>query len=221
LADAFSEQGIESSFFVWSGFGESKQGFALLQEQHEAERAPESASFFAKLNSLFATIKSQNITAIIAATETANLVAFFCKVRFPKLRVVYTRHCAFDVSDQKLPPWAIKLLYSLYLVNGNVVAVSEALKKQIEASVLWGKKRTHVVPNAVISNKMIELSTQDSNLDIDGDYFIAIGRLVEQKGFDLLLQAYKLATEQSNYLPKLVIAGEGEDEQELKALAEE
>jgi glycosyltransferase involved in cell wall biosynthesis len=221
LAVALTEKGVTYSFFVLNGHGQSEDGFSILNESHRAARAPDSSAFTAKLDALFKVIKTQNITAIIAATETANLMAFFCKVRFPSLRVVYTRHCAFDVSDQKLAPWAIRLLYSLYLINGNVVAVSRSLKEQIAASTIWGKRKIHFVPNAVISEKMFELSNCTLPLPVQGDYFVAVGRLVEQKGFDLLLQAYARSYKSGQKLPKLVIAGEGEDEDNLKQLSED
>ncbi|WP_412972335.1 glycosyltransferase [Glaciecola sp. MF2-115] len=219
LAFALSEQSVESSFFILDGFNKSEEGFTLLQRQHKAQRAPKKANLICKLNSLFESVKSQNITAIISATETANISAFICKLRFPHVQIVYTRHCAFDVSDQRLPPFAIKLLYSLYLLNGNVVAVSNSLQKQISASVIWGKKKIHFIPNAVVSDKILALSLHDEELEVEGQYFIAVGRLVEQKGFDLLLKAYCIAVNEDNSLPKLFIAGEGEEEQHLKELA--
>jgi glycosyltransferase involved in cell wall biosynthesis len=219
LAVALTEKGVTYSFFVLNGHGQSQDGFSILNESHRAIRAPVSSGSNAKLNALFKVIKTQDITAIIAATETANLMALFCKVRFPSINVVYTRHCAFDVSDQKLAPWAIRAFYSLYLTNGNVVAVSKALKEQIAASTIWGKSKIHFVPNAVISEKMFELSNSGLPLPIQGDYFIAVGRLVEQKGFDLLLHAYALSSKSDSKLPKLVIAGAGEDEDSLKLLS--
>jgi glycosyltransferase involved in cell wall biosynthesis len=219
LGSAFTEKRVKHCFYVLNGFGRSDAAFTELKKGNTALRAKESANFLTKLHSLFKVIKENRVTSIIAATETANLSAFLCKIRFPSLRVVYTRHCAFDVSDQKLTPWAIKLLYSLYLLNGNVVAVSKALKQQIHASVFWGKSKIHFVPNAVISEKTHALANCDSSIEDKGKYFIAVGRLVEQKGFDLLLQAYADALNENETLPRLVIAGAGDEEQKLRALA--
>jgi hypothetical protein len=154
LASAFSDQNVNHCFYILNGFDESEYAFTQLSHNFDAYRAPESSSLLIKLKNLFNLIRERRITSIIAATETANLTAFFCKICFPSLQVVYTRHCAFDVSDQKLAPWTIKILYNLYLLNGNVVAVSTALKQQIHACVFWGKSKIHFVPNAVISQKM-------------------------------------------------------------------
>jgi hypothetical protein len=169
LATAFSDLGIRHSFFVLNGFGSSKEGFELLKTKTKAIRTPESYTFSSKLLYLFSIIKAESITSIIAGTETANVCAFLCKIRFPSLRVVYTRHCAFDVDDQKLAPRVIKSLYNFYLMNGNVVAVSESLKRQIASTVFFGKRNVHFVPNAVISEEMLKLSEQKSNMLIKGD----------------------------------------------------
>jgi len=61
-------------------------------------------------------------------------------------------------------------------------------------------------------------STPPPKLQQEKPYIFAIGRLVPQKGFDVLLHAFALAD-----LPyyDLVLAGEGEERQSLKALARE
>ena len=218
LAHAIARQNVAPYFFVLNAEGDSESGYASLQSTFRTGRAPVNASFSGKVNAVFAWIKDNEIDFIIAATEQANTVAFLCKLRLPKLQIIYTRHCAFDVSDQKLPAWAIKLLYSFYALNGKIVCVSKALQTQLQNAILHNKARVHFVPNAVVDESLYEKAEQNSDNWQCVDYFIAVGRLVEQKGFDLLISAYAQALAQDPQLPDLAIVGEGEDKHQLSQL---
>lgn len=218
LSNALQQANVQSLFYVHDKTGESEEGFQKLSQEYRAFGAQNNASLKDKLSFLFSLIKREEVSVLIAATETANILALICKCRFPSLKVVYTRHCAFDVSDQKLPPWAIKLLYALYsFSNGKIVAVSEALKSQIQDVLLFGKRKVSFIPNAVLQPAIAELAEQKPDVNLPESYFCAVGRLVEQKGFDLLLDAYAQSIKLNSTLPELVIVGAGEDLDKLKA----
>ena len=84
---------------------------------------------------------------------------------------------------------------------------------QLESSV---SGKGHVIYNGVdlarFSNKACYFRPRP--------YVLAFGRLTHQKGFDLLLQAFAKAGS-ANSSVDLVIAGEGEDRDQLKALADQ
>ncbi|OFC69924.1 glycosyltransferase [Alteromonas confluentis] len=220
LSSALAQQGVSSIFYVNDVSDCQADGYESLAKDFSAFRADYHAKQTKKIRYLFNLIKSESVTVIISATETANMLAFFCKLRFPALKVIFTRHCAFDVSDQKLSPWAIKALYTLYsLANGSVVAVSDQLREEIAKSVLVGKRRVDFIPNAVLQPVIGTLADDAPSIPLPEKYFCSVGRLVEQKGFDLLIKAYHKALDLRPSLPDLVIVGEGEDRCELESLA--
>ncbi|MFC4701985.1 glycosyltransferase [Glaciecola siphonariae] len=219
LAEALTAQGCECFFYVMNHAAEEEDGFLQLSTKFESVRSRKTASFWQKLTDVRAVIKIHKIDAVISATEQANVLAFVAKLLTKKLTVTYTRHCAFDVSDQALPAWTIRCFYSLFALNGNIVAVSNALKTQIQRSVLLNKKAVHFIPNAVLSKTMFAKAELAHELMPQTPYFIAIGRLAEQKGFDLLLQAYARARAINERLPDLLILGEGELKNSLASLA--
>ncbi|AEE24251.1 glycosyltransferase [Paraglaciecola chathamensis] len=221
LSNALASEGITSEFYVYDITGDKKAGYDKLIESKTATHPVQSDSFLKKLAHLFAHIKAQEIEVIIAATETANILAAFCAIRFPKLSVVYTRHCAFDVSDQKLSPAKIKLLYNFYsLTGGAIVTVSGSLQQELLSNIKLGRKHVEFIPNAVVDEKVIEKSQLNTDNFVSSDYFCAVGRLVEQKGFDMLIQAYAQARQKNNDLPKLIVVGIGDLLTELTQLAE-
>jgi glycosyltransferase involved in cell wall biosynthesis len=217
LSYALEKESIVSEFYVFNINTNKKAGFEKLIKNRSAVHPPENAPTLQKIIHLLEHVRKFNPTVIIAATETANLLALICAIRFPSVKIIYTRHCAFDVSDQKLSPTKIKFLYNLYsLSGGTIVGVSEDLKKQILSALFCGTKKVRFIRNAVINERVDELSITNTDNFNRSSYFVSVGRLVEQKGFDLLIEAYAQAKTRQPNLPNLIIVGEGEAEESLR-----
>ncbi|GLR72890.1 glycosyltransferase [Agaribacter marinus] len=218
LSIALDGIGVKSLFFVLQGYGDSLEGFDALSSHREAFRPEKDCNRFNKLITLTKFCKQNQVTSIISATETANIYACMLKIVMPSINVIYTRHCAFDVSDQKLSPFTIRLLYNVFALNGKIVGVSKALCKDIQTSLLFARKsNVNFIPNAVVSIDILKSSENNTDGWRFSNYFIAIGRLVEQKGFDMLIDAYALSKKKDPTLPKLVIVGDGVDRKMLES----
>lgn len=76
---------------------------------------------------------------------------------------------------------------------------------------------TEKIPNGINVNERIEPRLIKEKFGLDsGEYFLAVGRLVEEKGFHYLIEAYK----QLNTDKKLVVAGRLTDNEYCKRLQE-
>lgn len=101
-----------------------------------------------------------------------------------------------------------------------VITNSQITSKQIAINT---KAKTKTIYNPSFSNKIVEMS----NEPIDDEKFsniktkkvIAVGRLVNQKNFELLIRAFKIVLESVD--AHLIIIGEGEKRDELIKLVEE
>ena len=76
----------------------------------------------------------------------------------------------------------------------------------------------HVIPNPVRQPSLTFRSDPTRDSSIPRPFILAIGRLVPQKGFDLLLRAF--AQSRSRQHSSLVILGEGPEWHNLQCLAE-
>lgn len=101
-----------------------------------------------------------------------------------------------------------------------VITNSQITSKQIALNT---KAKTKTIYNPSFSDKIVELSNESIDDEIFSDIkakkIIAVGRLVKQKNFELLIRAFKVVLESTD--SHLIIIGEGEKRDELVKLIEE
>lgn len=215
LARALGDGGVKCVFYIMRKSSAADCGVEVLRRQFEVISCTADSNFRNWVKDIKQLIAEHMITDIIAATEQANLLAIVCKSLLPDVSIICTRHSAFDFDGQKLPAFMLKLLYALYSRYGQVVAVSKQLKREIAIAPFVKSRNVHWIPNAVVDAKLIEQSTENSELKPSSPYMIAVGRLAQEKGYDLLLAAYKKANQMVNDLPELLILGEGKEKEKL------
>lgn len=163
-------------------------------------------------------IKNQNYNLVISAKEQANILTFLASLISKNFMPIYTRHSSFDVSEQDLSAKTLVKLYSLYgKGRGKIVAVSNDLANYMKLRMPKAAKKIYCCPNPVVNHVLFEKSSDNlDNFSFSKPYMCAVGRLCEPKGFDLLLKIYRLAMDDNEDIPDLVIVGEGPDLEELK-----
>jgi Glycosyltransferase len=106
----------------------------------------------------------------------------------------------------------VKLLYKR---ANNVVAVSEGVKADLVKNYAVPESKVSLLYNPYDIAQLHELASEPANDIPKAPYIIGVGRLVKNKNFSLLLQAYAKA----DIVEDLVILGVGDEEAMLKELA--
>jgi len=203
LAEQFLQDGRRVSFFVMNGDAPNVDG-----AQNSAGGGSGVGGWLKSIVLLRRLIRREGVTHLISAKEQANLCAWFATFG-SDCKVIYSRHAALDCTEQKTGLASLRLLYALYLCgSGKVVAVSHGLRQSLTRLMPWGRPRIRYCPNAVITEQLLQAAQAPLPGGVPHQYWLGIGRLVELKGFHLLLEAYAQAGRQ-RVLPYLVIAGDG------------
>lgn len=96
-----------------------------------------------------------------------------------------------------------------------LISVSHFIKNHLIK--YYGKKDSLV---DVIYNGVDEEPNLHSNQNNDEKYILGLGRLSHEKGFDILIKAL-ICVKDKITLPKLILVGEGSEENKLRQLAEQ
>lgn len=103
-----------------------------------------------------------------------------------------------------------------YNESAAVIAVSTALKKKMQGLT---NKTIEVVPN-IIPDYMFEYKDMPNKASLSDFLFISVGNLIKSKSFDLTITAFANVV-QKHRNAKLIIVGEGPEEDGLRKLVNE
>lgn len=126
-------------------------------------------------------------------------------------RVNTTSHLSGGLKDG-ISRFLVKLLYKR---ADNVVAVSEGVKADLIENYAVPEPKVSLLYNPYDIAQLHELASEAVTDIPKAPYIIGVGRLVKNKNFSLLLNAYAKA----DIVEDLVILGVGDEETMLKALA--
>jgi glycosyltransferase involved in cell wall biosynthesis len=221
ISKDFKNGGVEKVFLSYAKHiqdkGDRVEFFILNQEKVPEFQNIEinENNYLKKIISFRSFIKKRKYDKVVVAKESASLFLILSTL-FLNVEICFTRHAAVNSSEQKISKHLIGLLYFLYSLkkNSSFFCVSQAIANDLKCYV--GKKKLTVISNPIYEkNKFEKLKELEFNDEV---YFAAVGRLVELKGFDFLINSYYRALQLDKSLPKLYIIGDGPEFENLSSL---
>lgn len=170
----------------------------------------------ASLNSF---VRKNNIKIIHCHLLEAASYGFLIKMINPRIKLICTRHVSNDPLRKKL---ILRLFIKIISLNNNlIIAVSKDVKKFTVKNEWIKPSKIEVIYNGVDTKRFQRVDTKKikEELNISNNDFLigVVGRLIEQKGHIYLLEAIKNLKKKIPNI-RLLVAGEGNLEKELKAL---
>ncbi len=172
-------------------------------------------------------LKRERPDALLAAKDRANKVAILARrISRVSCRVVVRMGTTVTAAlhgksgvRQRLWYLPMRMLYPL---ADEIVAVSDGVRKDLAAITGLPPGRIRVLPNPVISPRIMDLAREPVDhpwfREDDIPVILAVGRLTRQKDFPTLIKAFaKLPADRPC---RLVILGEGRDRESLLSLAD-
>ena len=173
-------------------------------------------------------LRTQKPSVMLSALNHANVVAIVAKLLATvNTRLWVSEHNALTRSIQNralrrerwLPYW----MSLLYPFADGVIAVSNGVADDLARTIKLPRNKIQVIYNPIYSEGLLQLATEQ----IDDSCFssfatpvlLAAGRLTEQKGFTVLIQAFRQL--RKDRAARLVILGDGEERSMLQSLIDE
>lgn len=152
----------------------------------------------------------------------SHTIAILAKALFaPHLRIVINVHeMLTDHLERFFSPLERGLMRA-FIRRGfpraeKIIAVSEGVKQDLVRHFSIPAQRITVVPNPVNLDRIRRLGAEAVDTEQDSPLIVAVGRLVQLKGFDLLIRAF--ARLPVSLRARLLIVGEGEQRAVLETL---
>ena len=179
-------------------------------------------------NSIFPLIKylrKEEPDIVLSAMPIANSVSSFSRAfAFVDTRVVVTEHNSRSLvlGDvlKKRQLILLPLVRLGYVMADEIVAVSKGVSKKLKGISFIKEEKINVINNPIFSKKIREKRIQEAGHEWfekkEKPIVISAGRIVEQKGFEGLIESFLLVKEIKR--ARLVILGEGGRRKELEKL---
>ena len=172
-------------------------------------------------------IRKLNPDYVFSTMKESNFIAIFSrKVAFSKAKNIIREANTVTQQIANESKWYQKLknkiIFYFYRYADHVVALSKAMKKDLQTVVpSLSDERITVIPNPVNIEKIQALAKQpidQTELDLikNRPLLLSVGRLYEQKNYDFLFDALALYRKQGNEFTFFAL-GEGPLRQELEA----
>lgn len=183
------------------------------------------------INALKRYMEAQRPDVILSALTYTNLTALWAKLLSrAKVPVIVSERIALSVpihrkTDKRQHSWRwrhiLPMVKRTYQFADGIVAVSDSVANDLNANVHIERDSITTIYNPVVDNRLSELAARPLNHPWfesgQPPVILGVGRLIPQKDFQTLLQAFALLREKKDI--RLVILGEGRQRTELTALA--
>lgn len=183
------------------------------------------AGFIKLIFYLLKTSSNYNICYVISSQSYINGLLGFCrKIKFLRCKFLILRESTtpfnrFSGLKLFLYKWPYFLGYSGASI---IVCQSEVMKEKLLLSFPRLKNKVKVLHNPINLSEANELGNMPPAMpiDISTPFIVSAGRLIDVKGFDLLIKAFGEISSNDKNL-QLIIFGEGVMRKELELLVEE
>jgi len=140
----------------------------------------------------------------------------------PNCKWVYTEHSVWN--RRRGLPWAKWLESRAYRKYDRIIAISQSVGDSLIAWQPWITSRLDIIPNGVDlalfegSEEAVDRKRMEWGINEDTRFILFAGRLVKEKGLDILFQAMS-SLRHLNW--QLLIAGDGAERTNLETLSRE
>lgn len=150
--------------------------------------------------------KYDTIISFLEGMSTIYLSEIECDNKIAWVHIDLEKHRLMSIEEEKK-------IYSKY---NKIICVSNQAKTSFINLYPEYKEKVEVIYNPIDSKEILEKSNEEIEEFRNKNFtFISVGRLVKQKGFDILLKAHKLLLEEG-VLHNIVILGEGSERESLE-----
>jgi len=114
--------------------------------------------------------------------------------------------------------FTFKFLYNLgYSKVDLLICQTDYMKDQLTEALPWLEKNVNIktIPNPIDLDNIRTKAIESLNIEIVEPYIVSAGRLIPEKGFDILIKAFEKLTVNYSEL-KLIILGEGNQQEKLE-----